>query len=151
MLNLSVLINAEVVVLPTFTMKDLLQTVTDYKIAELLVVPPIIIRLVRDPLVKQYDLSCVRRFSSGAAPLSPEVLRLLQKRFPNVGFKQGYGMTESCSCIASHPPSKYDIKYARTVGMVVASTEIKIVNADGTPLGIDEKGEVKFPSHFLVF
>lgn len=51
-------------------------------------------------------------------------------------------MTESCSCITAHPPSKYDYKYAHTVGTLIPSTEAKIIDLDGTELGINEPGEV---------
>ena len=88
-LHLPVTINAEVYMLPAFTMKDLLDTVVKYQLKELLIVPPILIRLVRDPLVDKYDLSCLRRFSTGAAPISEEILHLLEKRFPQTKFKQG--------------------------------------------------------------
>lgn len=75
--------------LPAFKMKDLLDTVVKYQLRELLLVPPILIRLVRDPLVDTYDLSSMRRFSTGAAPISEEILHLLQKKFPQTEFKQG--------------------------------------------------------------
>ena len=81
--------------LPAFTMKDLLDTVVKHQMRELLLVPPILIRLVRDPLVDKYDLSCLRRFSTGAAPISEEILQLLQKKFPQTKFKQGLSI---CSC-----------------------------------------------------
>ena len=75
--------------LPNFTMKDLLETAVKHQLKELLLVPPILIRLVRDPLVNQYDLSFLRRFSTGAAPISEEILHLLKKKFPQTEFKQG--------------------------------------------------------------
>jgi 4-coumarate--CoA ligase len=145
MLILSIVINAEVVILPNFTMKGLLDTITKYQIAEVQVVPPIIIRMVRDPLVDQYDLSCVKRFASGSAPISAEILQLLERKFPGRGFKQGYGMTESCGCITTHPLDKHAFKYARTGGTLVANTLVKIVNEDGKVVGVDEKGEVRLP------
>lgn len=141
-LHLPVSINAEVYMLPAFTMKDLLDTVVKHQLKELLLVPPILIRLVRDPLVNKYDLSCLRRFSTGAAPLSEEILHLLKKRFPQTEFKQAYGMTESCSCITAHPPEKYDYKYGHTVGTICASTEIKVIDLDGNELGLNEPGEI---------
>lgn len=141
-LHLPILINAEVIMLPAFTMPSMLATVVAHQIEELLLVPPIIIRLVRDPVVDDYDLTCVKRFSSGAAPLSEEILQLLQKRFPHTGFKQGYGMTESCSCITAHPPSFYDYKYAQAVGTIVASTDVKIITDDGREAGEGEPGEI---------
>ncbi|KAJ6015956.1 hypothetical protein N7540_010547 [Penicillium herquei] len=142
-MHLPVLRNAEVYMLPAFNMKDMLDTVVKHQISELLLVPPIIIRLLRDPIVKEYDLSHIRRFSSGAAPLSAEVLQELQRRFPNTGFKQGYGMTESCSCITAHPAEKSTYEYAHRVGSIVANTEVKIIDPDtGSELGYNEPGEI---------
>lgn len=141
-LHLPILINATVVMLPYFTMPSMLAAIQRHRIGELLLVPPILIRLVRDPIVANYDLSCVRRFSSGAAPLSAEILALLKQKFPLTGFKQGYGMTESCSCITAHPPHLYDFRYAHAVGTIVASTEVKIVKGDGTEAGVGEPGEI---------
>jgi 4-coumarate--CoA ligase len=129
--------------LPTFTMESMLDTVVEHQISELLLVPPILIRLLRDPKVKQYDLSHLRRFSSGAAPLSSEVIQELQRRFPTTGFKQGYGMTESCSCITAHPLEKSTYEYANRVGTIVANTEVKIVSPEtGDELGYNESGEI---------
>lgn len=123
-------------------MEGMLSVIVEYQLSELLLVPPIIIRLVRDPIVDNYDLRHITRFSSGAAPLSEEIIQQLQKKFPNTGFKQGYGMTESCSCITAHPPEKYDYRYAHSGGAIVANTEVKIVKEDGTEAGVGEVGEV---------
>lgn len=142
--HLPILLNAHVYVVPKFALDLVLATVEKYKIKEILFVPPIIIRIVREPqLVANYDLSHVRRFSSGAAPLSQEILTALEKMFPGTGFKQGYGMTESCSVITAHPPSRYDYKYAYKVGQIVGSTELRIVDPDtGKDCGIDTPGEL---------
>lgn len=143
-LHLPVVLNAHVYILPTFTMEDMLATVERYKIKEILLVPPIIVRMVReDALLKKFDLRHVERFSSGAAPLSQEILSLLEKQFPGTGFKQGYGMTESCSCITAHPPDRYAYRYAARVGSVVASTEVLVVDPDtGRRCGVGEVGEI---------
>ncbi|KAI4102671.1 MAG: hypothetical protein L6R37_004261 [Teloschistes peruensis] len=141
-IHLPVLLNAELYVLPAFSMKSMLETAAKYKIKELLVVPPILIRFVRDPIVDQYDLFHLRRFSTGAAPISEEIIQLLQKKFPQTQFKQGYGMTESTACITAHPAGLYDYKYAHFVGQLIPSTEAKIVDLDGKELGVNERGEV---------
>lgn len=87
-LHLPIILNASVYILPSFTMDSMMRTVQDYKIEEMLIVPPILIQMVREPKwLAKYDLSCVKRFSSGAAPLSAEILQLLQKLFPETGFK----------------------------------------------------------------
>lgn len=130
--------------LPAFTMPSMLDTIVKFQIREILLVPPLLIRLVRDPIVREYDLSCIKRFSSGAAPVSDEILALLRDKFPGTGFKQGYGMTESCSCITATPPQEQGrFDRARTVGTIVASTEVKLLQDDGASLaGVGEPGEI---------
>ncbi|RYC54212.1 hypothetical protein CHU98_g11995 [Xylaria longipes] len=141
-LHLPLVINAEVIMIPAFSMETMLKTIVEYQIPEILVVPPILIRLVRDPIVNKYDLRCVKRISSGAAPISEEILHLLKQKFPGSGFKQGYGMTESGSCITAHPPWAYDYRHAHKVGTIVASTEVKLVKEDGTEADVGEPGEI---------
>lgn len=142
-MHLPVLLNVEVLMLPSFTMESMLQAVVEHQITDLLLVPPIVIRLVHDSVTSQYDLSHITKFTCGAAPLSGELLQKLQAKFPHTGFKQGYGMTESCSCIATHPMDKQSYGYANRAGTIVANTDVKIINVDsGRELGYNEPGEI---------
>jgi 4-coumarate--CoA ligase len=144
--------NAEVLMTPQFTMPIMLQLIQDYKLKELLLVPPILIRLVRDKVVDEYDTSSILRFSSGAAPLSPEIIEQMAQKFPNTavgkpygqtGLKQGYGMTESCSCICAFPLHRVQgYKLGNAVGEIVANTEVKIIKEDGTEAEVGEAGEL---------
>lgn len=142
--HLPIVLNAHVYVLPTYNLDTLLRTVSENRIQELLIAPPILIRLVQDSAtVSKYDLTAVKRFSSGDAPLLGKVLKLLEQKFPGTGFKQGYGMTETCSAITSHPPSMYAYKYAGRGGMLVGSTEAKIVDPNtGEEYGTGRSGEI---------
>ena len=42
--------------------------------------PPIMVRLVKDPIVKQYDLSSVQTLITGAAPLSSSLIHELETK-----------------------------------------------------------------------
>lgn len=141
-LHLPILLNAESIMLPRFSMAPMLRAITTYQIEELLVVPPLLIRLLHDPLVATYDLSCVKRFSSGAAPVSDEVLKSLAAKFPGAGFKNGYGMTETTSCLTGFPPHLYDLKYAATVGQVLPNTVLRIRTDSGEDAGPGKPGEI---------
>ena len=89
-LHLPVLLNANVYMLPSFTMDSMYKTVEEYRLEEMLLVPPILIRMVREKdLLKKYDLSSLKRFSSGAAPLSAEILDLLQSATHSRQAKKG--------------------------------------------------------------
>lgn len=143
-LNLPILLGANVYIIARYTLEAFLETASRNRVKELLVVPPILLRMVReDGLVSRYDLSHVKRFSSGAAPLPKTILDELAAKFPGTGFKQGYGLSESCSAIASHPPSKYAYRNADKAGMLVASTEVRIVDVtSGEDVGAGEEGEI---------
>lgn len=142
-----VFMNGNSVMLPSFTMDSMLKAIVEFQIPELILVPPILIRIVRDPVVDKYmpDLSrIVKRWSSGSAPIAPEIILLLRKKFPQTGFRQGYGATESTACISCHPPSYYDYKYATTGGMLCANTVAKVLdlNDPNKELGPNETGEI---------
>ncbi|KIW32894.1 uncharacterized protein PV07_04407 [Cladophialophora immunda] len=142
-LHVPIVLNAEVYLMRKFSLDVMLGVVSKYEIRELCLVPPIIVLLAKSPVVIKYDLSCVRRFFSGAAPLSDGILEVLHRRFPQTGFKQGYGLTESCSAITLHPPGKLGYENAGFAGTLVANTEIMIRSVDdGRELGVDETGEI---------
>ena len=116
-------------------MPSMLFTIVGYQLSELLLVPLILVRPVRDgATLSKYGLCHLKRFSSGAAPLSEEIIQLLQQKFLGTGFKQGYGTTESCSCITAHLPDKYDYKYVHSGGAIVANTEVKIIKMGQKPV-----------------
>ncbi|EXJ88684.1 hypothetical protein A1O1_05615 [Capronia coronata CBS 617.96] len=138
-----VLMNGDSIMLPSFSMESMLQAICEFHIRELILVPPILIRLVRDKIVDNYDLRHVERWSSGSAPISPEIIALLQKKFPWTGFRQGYGATESTACISAHPPTHFDYKYATTGGMLMANTVAKVLDlSTGAELGVKKTGEI---------
>jgi len=63
----------QVIVLPKFDIQHYLQSIAQYKINSLYLVPPIIIAMVKNEnLLKKYDLSSVKTIFTGAAPLGQE-------------------------------------------------------------------------------
>lgn len=142
-----VFMNGESIMLPKFSMDSMLQAVVKYHMEELILVPPIIVRIVRDPVVEKYlpELRrIIKRWSSGSAPCSPEIIDQLHGKFPDTGFRQGYGATESTACISSHPPSHFDFKYARSGGLLMANTVAKVISLEDPErlLGPGETGEI---------
>lgn len=125
--------------LPKFKMESMLKAIEKYRLTEVLMVPPLLIRMAKDPIVAQYNVSCIRRFVSGSAPIPGEVLQLLKTKFPNTGFRQGWGMTESCCSLTATDPAHYDYKYASTAGVILANTEIKFLDENGVEA---EQGEI---------
>jgi acyl-CoA synthetase (AMP-forming)/AMP-acid ligase II len=140
----------QVIVLPKFDLHHYLQSIAQYKINTLYLVPPIIIAMVKnDHLLKKYDLSSVRTIFTGAAPLGPETAEALQKQHPNWHVRQGYGLTETCTVVASTHPT--DVWFGSS-GSLIAGMEAKLMSAEGNEITrYDQPGElwVKSPSVVL--
>ncbi|KAG5655233.1 hypothetical protein KAF25_001986 [Fusarium avenaceum] len=135
--------NDECIMLPQFTMENLLTSIVKFRITDLTLVPSIVLRLINDSIVDKYDLTSVKVIACGAAPVGPEVIQRLHDKMPWTGFRQSYGMTESCCCLSTHPPEFYDYKYGNNAGMLLASTVVKILDVDtGNELGPNETGEI---------
>ncbi|KAF2209820.1 hypothetical protein CERZMDRAFT_113583 [Cercospora zeae-maydis SCOH1-5] len=142
-LNWPIISNEEVIMLSKFTMEAFLQAIQKYRVTDLTLVPSIVVRLVRDSQVSKYDLSSVKVIACGAAPVGQEILTELQRQMPWTGFRQSWGMTESCCSLTTHPPEFYDYKYANNAGMLIASTIVKVQDlATGKELGPGETGEL---------
>ncbi|KAI5797591.1 hypothetical protein EDC01DRAFT_650546 [Geopyxis carbonaria] len=127
-LHLPVFRNAPVIMVRNFTFPAMLTTIVRHKITDVIMVPPLLLRLIRDPSTKAYDLSHVKVFSSGAAPLSEEIITQLSTRFPNASLKQGYGMTETASCITATREGQWG--WETHVGIIVPGTTVSIVDPD---------------------
>jgi acyl-coenzyme A synthetase/AMP-(fatty) acid ligase len=99
--------------------------------------------MVNDREVTSYDISCVKQFNTGAAPLAQGVIAKLAKIYPSVAIRQVWGMTESCSCMTVTPRDMMTYANARFMGKVVPGTTLKVVDLEsGHELGVNENGEV---------
>lgn len=68
------------IVFKRFVPKLFLDSIVKYEIGILLVPSPVVVFLNKHPLVKNYDLSCVKLIKCGAAPLGAEQEIELRKK-----------------------------------------------------------------------
>jgi long-chain acyl-CoA synthetase len=106
-------------------------------------VPTIFIGLLNNPAFKRLDLSFIKGFVAGAAPLSVETINEL-KGLTGGDLINVYGLTE-ISPMGTISPWKGDIKPG-TVGVPIPNTDLKIVDVEtGTiEMKLGESGEVCF-------
>jgi long-chain acyl-CoA synthetase len=114
-----------------------------YKPTIVLAVPTIFVGIMALPEFKKADLSFVKGFFSGAAPLPLEIIDSLKKA-TGATIVEGYGMTESTTFI-SITPWGGTLKPG-SVGVPLPNIEVKIVDVEtGTKeLKIGEEGEIIF-------
>ncbi|KAH6829238.1 4-coumarate:CoA ligase 2 [Perilla frutescens var. hirtella] len=138
-------VGAAILIMQKFDIVPFLELMQRYKVTIGPFVPPIVLAIVKSPLVGKYDISSVRMVMSGAAPLGKELEDAVRAKFPNAKLGQGYGMTEAgpvlsmCLAFAKEP---FEIK-SGACGTVVRNAEMKIVDPEtGASLGRNQSGEI---------
>jgi acyl-CoA synthetase (AMP-forming)/AMP-acid ligase II len=140
-LNMGLRQGATIVTMPRFDLEQFLGLIQQYRVTLSHIVPPIVLKLAKDPIVDKFDLSSLTMMFSGAAPLGPELTRECTERI-KCGIRQGYGMTETSPVTHSSPVDTSKMKPG-SVGPPAPNTECKLVDpATGVELGPNQEGEV---------
>ncbi|KAL3485068.1 hypothetical protein BJX62DRAFT_229810 [Aspergillus germanicus] len=125
-----------------FNYDKFLRAIGHFRITDLTLVPPIVVRMAKDRDIKKYDLSSVQSIFCGAAPLGKEAAAEAEALWPRgqVNVKQGWGMTETTSIVTAWNP--LDWSSEASVGQLVPNCEARVVSEDGRDLGRNERGEL---------
>lgn len=137
LMNMHLAAGAGVITMPRFDLELFLTLVARHRTPTLFCAPPVAVALAKHPLVTNFDLSCVERFFSGAAPLGGEVGDAVAARIGCLSV-QGYGMTEMSP--VSHATPRGAARNG-SVGVTLPSTETRIV-VEGRDAGVGEPGEL---------
>uniref|UniRef100_A0A7E4VAF2 AMP-binding domain-containing protein n=1 Tax=Panagrellus redivivus TaxID=6233 RepID=A0A7E4VAF2_PANRE len=142
MLQMSLVLGQTVIVMHHFDEEVYLQSIQDYKIHFLFLLPPISIMLANSPNVDKYDLSSVEGALSSGAPASADICYKAINRLPNLkGIYQGYGMTETSGFCAFPVIDKTNSVTAHS-GVILPNYEMKLVDSDGVVVPFGEPGEL---------
>jgi 2,3-dihydroxybenzoate-AMP ligase len=112
-----------------------------HKVTHLKVVPSLLIRLLNDPAISQYDLSSLRIIQSGGQRLQPEVRRLSKKLIPGAFVQENFGMSEGLLMFVrlGDPPDVC----LETVGRPVSpDDEVKLLDEEDKVVPFGNVGEL---------
>ena len=116
------------IVMTRFDFEAFLQSIRQYRITRLYLVPPVVLALAKSPIVSNYDFSSVRYVLAGAAPLGTALSKACEARI-GVPIRQGYGMTETAGIISLGIPGITPLE-GDTVGFAVPDCETKVVDGE---------------------
>ncbi|WVZ01150.1 hypothetical protein V8G54_027219 [Vigna mungo] len=136
---------AAILLMPKFDINALLALIHKHRITVAPVVPPIVLAVAKSPDLGNYDLSSIRLFKSGGAPLGKELEDTVRAKFPNARLGQGYGMTEAGPVLTmslAFAKEPMHVK-AGACGTVVRNAEMKIVDPEtAQSLPRNQSGEI---------
>ncbi|XP_057530470.1 4-coumarate--CoA ligase-like 1 [Amaranthus tricolor] len=125
----------KVVVMGRYELRTFLHALISHEINFAPIVPPIILALVKNPIVDEFDLTKLKlkAIMTAAAPLAPEILNSFEKKFPGVQVQEAYGLTEhSCITLTHAAPSEDHGGTAKrnSVGFILPNIEVKFIDPD---------------------
>jgi len=140
-MNVPLCNGTQVVMLPRFDCKSLLDLLVRTKANVLPAVPTLLHAIAKSNMVKPEHLASVEVAISGGAALSDETRAEFSKITPAL-LAEGYGLTEASPvvcCAALRVPSKH-----LSIGQPLPGTDIRFVDIDsGEPVAQGERGELQ--------
>jgi acyl-CoA synthetase (AMP-forming)/AMP-acid ligase II len=130
----------------------LLDVIADNKVTEFFLPPTVIYRLLEQPNIEDKDLSAIKYFMYGAAPMSSDKLRKAINTFGPV-MCQGYGQTECAGSIAFLRAGDHfidgklggeiaDENRLTACGRPIVFNQVTIMDEDNKALAQGETGEI---------
>ncbi|KAA0966863.1 long-chain fatty acid--CoA ligase [Sporosarcina sp. ANT_H38] len=104
-------------------------------------VPAMYSILLNTPSLEKSDLSNLRLFCYGAAPMPYELVKKVKALFPDVNVQNLYGQTEN-SPGATTLKDQYALSKIGSVGKPLPQTEIQVMDELGRPLPAGQVGEI---------
>ncbi len=126
-LNAPVAWAATIVPLPQFNAREVLERVARHRVTFFPGVPAMYVALSHVKGFAGYDLSSVKRFFSGAAPLPLEVKERFERLSGGV-MVEGYGLSEASP--VTHVNPGFGLQKAGSIGIPLPDTEARIVDLE---------------------
>jgi long-chain acyl-CoA synthetase len=140
-MNISVLIAAEMILLPRFHTTEVLDAIAKYRPTLFPGIQAMYLAISNHPKIHRYDLTSIKAAISGAGPLMREV----QERFEQLTgarIVEGYGLSEASPITHANPI--YGRRKIGSIGLPWPDTEARIVDIETgeRALPVGEAGEL---------
>lgn len=138
-LNMFLFKTHRMVLLNTFDLNIIFSSIEKYSGNSLAAVPTMYVYMLMYPDPKKYNLSSMKYWFCGSAPLAVETWNKFKEIY---GYEiiEGWGLTEACATNCFNPA--HGLKKIGSIGLPMKGMEMRIVNDDGKSLPTGEKGEI---------
>ena len=127
------------ILFPTFDIPRMIEVIKEKRPNVLLGVPTLFLNLLRSPLSKNVDLTCLVYANVGASAMPIEVAKEWEQRTGHP-LGEGYGLSETSPTVTNSPP--WAKKKLGSCGIPVANTLCGIIDENLNFLPIEEEGEL---------
>ena len=131
---------AKVVVYANTRPAEMFALIQKHRVTHLKVVPALLIRLINDPSVADYDLSSLKLIQSGGQRMQPEVRAKTRALIPGVFVQENFGMSEG-TLMFVRATDPEDVKLETCGRPVCEDDEVKLLDEDDRQVPPGEVGE----------
>jgi 2,3-dihydroxybenzoate-AMP ligase len=120
--------------------EDIFALIERHRVSHIAVVPALLVRLINEPAIGNFDLSSLRVIQSGGQRLQPEVRRRAKELIPSATVQENFGMAEGMLMfVRLDDPEQVRME---TVGRPLSpDDEVRLVDDDDQAVAPGEIGE----------
>ncbi|OUR95038.1 fatty acid--CoA ligase [Gammaproteobacteria bacterium 42_54_T18] len=127
-----------------FDTTEILQRISTDKVSVLPGPPTLFQSLLAHPELDQYDISTLKRATTGAAVIPVEMIEQMKSRLGFDVVITAYGLTESCGLVTACRADDSSETIATTSGRAIPDIELRCVDSNNQPVAPGEAGEIVF-------
>lgn len=120
---------------------EMFALIQKHRVTHLKVVPALLIRLINDPSIGDYDLSSLKMIQSGGQRMQPEVRAKTRQLIPGVFVQENFGMSEG-TLMFVRVDDPEEVKLETCGRPVCADDEVKLLDEDDREVAMGEVGEL---------
>ena len=132
---------AKVVVHGNTRPEEMFTLIQKHRVTHLKVVPALLIRLINDPAIGNYDLSSLKLIQSGGQRMQPEARLLTRQLIPSAFVQENFGMSEGLLMFVRADDPE-DVKLETCGRPVCEDDEVRLVDEEGREVAFGEVGEL---------
>ncbi|WP_338056057.1 long-chain-fatty-acid--CoA ligase [Scopulibacillus daqui] len=137
--NICFLTGSSMIIFSKFDVSKVFKAIETYKVRSFSAVPAMVHAMLSSSDSDLYDLSSLKKVSSGSAPMPLALIRAFKEKF-NADVLEGYGLSEAAPIVTAH---REGLPYKPgSVGVPINGVDIRIVNEKGHELPAGEIGEL---------
>lgn len=127
-----------------FNTDDILARIAADRISVMPGPPTLFQSLLAHPKLDQYDLSTLKRATTGAAVIPVEMIEQMKSRLGFETVITAYGLTESCGLVTACRQGDSAEIIATTSGRAIPDVEVRCVDSNNQEVATGEAGEIVF-------
>lgn len=129
-----------IVLMPIFDPAEALRLIAEHRVTTMFGVPAMFLFMSQCPEFADTDLSSVRSFVCGGAPVPEPLIHCYGQR--GIPFAQGYGLTETAPLALVLRTDEVGVKIGAAGNQVLPLSDVRLVDLENQPVPAGARGEI---------